>query len=65
MRTRPFSSGLPLQYPYLSAVCRKRWSSSTVHLSTWGIGYRVSALDIALARTLDARYEEMRTRPTG
>jgi pterin-4a-carbinolamine dehydratase len=32
-----------------------------VYLSTWDIGYRVSALDIALARTLDALYEEMRS----
>jgi pterin-4a-carbinolamine dehydratase len=38
-----------------------QWRTVTVYLSTWDIGYRVSALDIALARTLDALYEEMRS----
>lgn len=37
-----------------------QWRTVTVHLSTWDVGNRVTPLDLELARSLDALYEEMR-----
>ena len=40
-----------------------QWRTVTVYLSTWDIGKRVSALDVELARSLDALYKDMRGKP--
>jgi pterin-4a-carbinolamine dehydratase len=37
-----------------------QWRTVTVYLTTWDIGNRISRLDVELARTLDAVYEEIR-----
>jgi len=39
-----------------------QWRTVTVYLSTWDIGWRISRLDIDLAKALDGVYKE-RTRP--
>lgn len=38
-----------------------QWRTVTVYLSTWDIGFRISQLDLDLARTLDRIYNESRT----
>jgi pterin-4a-carbinolamine dehydratase len=40
-----------------------QWRTVTVYLSTWDIGFRVSRLDIEMAKTLDAVYEEVKRQP--
>jgi pterin-4a-carbinolamine dehydratase len=40
-----------------------QWRTVTVYLSTWDIGFRVSRLDIEMAKTLDAIYEEVKRQP--
>ena len=40
-----------------------QWRTVTVHLTTWDVGNKVTQLDVDLARSLDAVYEEMRVRP--
>jgi len=37
-----------------------QWRTVTVYLSTWDVGNKVTPLDIELARSLDALYEQMR-----
>lgn len=39
-----------------------QWRTVTVYLSTWDVGFRISRLDIELARVLDGVYKEL-TRP--
>jgi pterin-4a-carbinolamine dehydratase len=38
-----------------------QWRTVTVYLSTWDIGFRISHLDLDLARILDGVYNELRT----
>jgi pterin-4a-carbinolamine dehydratase len=40
-----------------------QWRSVTVYLSTWDVGYKISELDISLARAIDSLYDELNTKP--
>jgi pterin-4a-carbinolamine dehydratase len=41
-----------------------QWRTVTVYLTTWDIGFRVSRLDIEMAKALDGIYEEAKRPPT-
>ena len=40
-----------------------QWRTVTVYLTTWDIGFRVSRLDIEMAKALDRIYEEVKRQP--